>query len=325
MRALITGITGQDGSHLADLLVEKNYEVFGTVRRTSVDGNTRYWRIAHLLGKIELIEADLLDQSSLEQALLISKPDEIYSLAADSFVQSSFKMPAHTMSVTGLGPARLFEAARIICPEAKILQASSSEMFGISPPPQNEQTAFKPRSPYAISKVMAHQLASLYRDAYRMFIACSISFNHEGERRSLEFVTRKITHAVAQIKAGLQHELMLGNIESKRDFGYAPEYVNGMWKILQQDIPDDYVLATGETHSVKEFLDLAFTELELDWEDYVKFDEAHLRPAEVPLLQGDASKAKAVLGWEPQVRFPELVKLMVEADAERVLQAIGEK
>ena len=316
--AFITGITGQDGSYLAELLLEKGYQVYGLVRRTSAP---RYERIEHLLDKIILLEGDLTDLTSLQVALETAQPDEIYNLAAQSFVGTSWKQPILTGDVTGLGAVRVFEAARRVCPEAKIYQASSSEMFGhASEVPQKETTPFNPQSPYACAKVFAHHMARNYRQSYDQFIACGICFNHESPRRGIEFVTRKITDGVARIKLGLSKELRLGNLEAKRDWGYAGDYVKAMWLMLQQDKPDDYVIATGESHSVKEFVELAFSYVDLDWKEYVVIDKRFYRPVDVPLLQGDPSKAKRELGWEPEVSFEELVKTMVEHDLCRLQQ-----
>lgn len=323
MRALVTGILGQDGSYIADLLIEKGYEVFGLVRRTGSDGSARLWRIQHLLPRLRLLDGDLTDQTSIVHALNQAKPDEIYSLGAQSFVRYSFDAPASTSDVTGLGALRLFDAARAVCPGAKIFQASSSEMFGDAPPPQHERTPMDPCSPYGVAKLFAHKMAQVYRKSYGMFIACGISFNHESGRRGSEFVTRKITLGGALIKAGLQQQLSLGNLDSKRDWSYAPEIMEAAWLMLQQDMPDDYVLASGETHTVREFLEKVFAKLELDVEDHVIFDPSHIRPAEVPILCGDASKAKDKLGWSTQTTFDELVDIMVDADCERVLQQVG--
>lgn len=324
-RALISGISGQDGSYLAELLLARGYDVFGLIRRTSSDGNDRLWRVQHILNKIHLIHGDLTDQTSLMHALHEAQPDEIYNLAAQSFVKYSFQAPVYTADVTGLGALKLFDAARLVCPKARIFHASSSEMFGDTPVcPQSETTAFKPRSPYGIAKVFAHQAAINYRESYGLFISCGISFNHESPRRGLEFVTRKITDAASRIKAGLQDKLHLGNLDAKRDWSYAPEIMEAAWMMLQHDRPDDFVLASGETHTVREFLDLVFEKLELDPEDYVVIDEVHMRPVDVPLLQGDATKAKNTLGWTTKTTFHELADLMTEADAERVLALIKE-
>lgn len=318
--AFITGITGQDGSYLAELLLEKGYQVYGLVRRTS---SPHYERIEHLLDRIILLEGDLTDLTSLEVALETAQPDEIYNLAAQSFVGTSWKQPILTGDVTGLGAVRVFEAARRVCPKAKIYQASSSEMFGHAlEVPQKETTPFNPQSPYACAKVFAHQMAVNYRKSYGMFIACGICFNHESPRRGIEFVTRKITDGAARIKLGLSQELRLGNLDAKRDWGFAGDFVKAMWAMLQQDQPDDFVIATGESHSVREFVELAFGYLDLDWRKYVVVDERFYRPVDVPLLQGDYSKAKRVLGWEPEVSFKELVKMMVEHDLERLKKMV---
>lgn len=314
--ALITGITGQDGSYLAELLLEKGYQVYGLVRRTS---SPNYERIQHLLDRIILLEGDLTDLASLEVALETAQPDEIYNLAAQSFVGTSWKQPILTGDVTGLGAVRLFEAARRVCPKAKIYQASSSEMFGHAcEVPQRETTPFNPQSPYACAKVFAHYMAINYRKSYNMFIACGICFNHESPRRGIEFVTRKISDGVARIKLGLAKELRLGNLDAKRDWGFAGDYVKAMWLMLQQDEPDDFVIATGETHSVREFVELAFAFVDLDWREYVIVDERFYRPVDVPILQGDYSKAKKKLGWEPKTTFKDLVKMMVEYDLTRL-------
>jgi len=314
--AFITGVTGQDGSYLAELLLDKGYQVYGLVRRTSAP---RYERIEALLNKIVLLEGDLTDLTSLQVALEAAQPDEIYNLAAQSFVGTSWKQPILTGDVTGLGAVRVFEAARRVCPKAKIYQASSSEMFGhANEVPQKETTPFNPQSPYACAKVFAHYMAQNYRKSYGQFIACGICFNHESPRRGIEFVTRKITDGVARIKLGLAKELRLGNLEAKRDWGYAGDYVKAMWLMLQQAEPDDFVIATGESHSVKEFVELAFSYVDLDWKEYVVVDKRFYRPVDVPLLQGDSSKAKRILGWEPETGFEELVKMMVEHDLERL-------
>ncbi|MEN3009741.1 MAG: GDP-mannose 4,6-dehydratase [Candidatus Bipolaricaulaceae bacterium] len=318
--AFITGITGQDGSYLAELLLEKGYQVYGLVRRTS---SPNYDRIKHVLDRVILLEGDLTDFTSLQVALDTAQPDEIYNLAAQSFVGTSWKQPILTGDVTGLGAVRLFEAARWVCPKAKIYQASSSEMFGHAiEVPQRETTPFNPQSPYACAKVFAHHMAINYRKSYGMFIACGICFNHESPRRGFEFVSRKITDGVARIKLGLSKELRLGNLDARRDWGFAGDYVKAMWLMLQQDHPDDFVIATGESHSVREFVELAFSYVDLDWRDYVVVDERFYRPVDVPLLQGDYTKAKQVLGWEPRTSFEELVKMMVDHDLERLRKTI---
>ena len=320
-KALITGITGQDGSYLAELLLEKGYEVHGIVRRSSTINRTR---IDHLAGyehghnqRLFLHYGDLADSVSLVKLLYQLEPDEIYNLAAQSHVRVSFDVPEYTADITGVGAGRILEAIieSGIGKKVRFYQASSSEMFGkVQAVPQIETTPFWPRSPYACAKVFAHWLTVNYRESYNLFACSGILFNHESPRRGENFVTRKITIAATRIKAGLQKDLYLGNIDSKRDWGYAKEYVEGMWRMLQQDEPDDYVLATNETHTIKEFLDVSFARLNLDWHDYVKFDERYLRPAEVDLLIGDPAKAKAKLGWEPQTRMKGLAELMVDAD-----------
>ena len=317
-KALITGITGQDGSYLAELLLSKNYEVHGLIRRSSTF-NTE--RIDHIYAdphdpkaKLFLHYGDITDSGQLTNLIYNIQPDEIYHLAAQSHVRVSFDMPEFTGDVTGIGTTRLLEAIRRSGIKTKFYQASSSEMFGDSPPPQNEQTPFKPRSPYGAAKVYAYWMVRNYREGYGMFAVNGILFNHESPRRGETFVTKKITRAVARIKCGLQNKLFLGNLEAKRDWGYAGDYVEAMWLMLQQNKPDDYVIATGETHSVKEFLEEAFKYAGLDWKKYVEIDSRYFRPLEVGFLQGDASKAKKKLGWEPKVKFRELVRMMVDAD-----------
>jgi GDPmannose 4,6-dehydratase len=311
-KALITGITGQDGSYLSELLLEKGYEVYGMVRRASVE---RFDRIAHLQDRINLVQGDLTDQSSLDEAVKTIQPDEIYNLAAQSFVPTSWNQPTLTGEVTGIGTTRLLEAVRKIKPDARFYQASSSEMFGkVREVPQTEMTPFHPRSPYGVAKVYGHFITVNYRESYDIFACSGILFNHESPRRGLEFVTRKITSHVAKIKLGLANELRLGNMDAKRDWGYAGDYVEAMWMMLQQDEPDDYVVAMGETHSVQEFVELAFGHAGLDWKKYVVIDPKFMRPAEVDLLVGDPGKAKEKLGWKPKVSFPELVKMMVDSD-----------
>ncbi|MFT3780477.1 MAG: GDP-mannose 4,6-dehydratase [Nibricoccus sp.] len=321
--ALITGITGQDGSYLAELLLEKGYEVHGIVRRSSHVTRTRIDHLRSYEGgpnkRLFLHYGDLTDSVSLVKLLYQLQPDEIYNLAAQSHVRVSFDIPEYTGDVTGLGAQRILEAVieSGIGKKVRYYQASSSEMFGkVQAVPQTETTPFWPRSPYACAKVYAHWLTVNYRESYNLFACSGILFNHESPRRGENFVTRKITIAAARIKAGLQKELYLGNLDSKRDWGYAKEYVEGMWRMLQQDQPDDYVLATNETHTIKEFLEASFGRVNLDWRDYVKFDERFLRPAEVDLLIGDYSKAKAKLGWEPQTRMKGLAELMVDSDVE---------
>jgi GDPmannose 4,6-dehydratase len=315
-RALITGITGQDGSYLADLLLDKGYEVFGMVRRSSTEN---FERIDHLTDRITLVQADLLDPTSLAEALEESSPTEVYNLGAQSFVPTSWKQPVLTAEFTAVGVTRLLEAVRRVDPAIRFYQASSSEMFGkVLEVPQNEQTPFYPRSPYGVAKVYAHFLTVNYRESYGLFAVSGILFNHESPRRGLEFVTRKVSDGVARIKLGLADELSLGNLDATRDWGYAGDYVEGMWMMLQQDEPEDFVLATGEEHSVREFAEAAFGHAGLDYEQYVKTDPEFLRPAEVDHLVGDASKARTKLGWERRVSFPELVELMVDADLERL-------
>ena len=315
--ALITGITGQDGSYLAELLLEKGYQVYGVVRRASTlnDG-----RIRHLLGRIELLDADLLDQFSLIAALRHARADEVYNLAAMSFVGSSFQQPVATGEYTALSVTRILEAIRLADWPIRFYQASTSEMFGRAQTvPQNEGTPFYPRSPYGVAKLYGHWITVNFRESYDLHASSGILFNHESERRSLEFVTRKISHGVARIKLGAQDKLVLGNLEARRDWGFAGDYVEAMWRMLQQETPDDYVVATGETHSVREFAAAAFVAAGIDdWERYVEVDPALFRPAEVDYLIGDASKAREKLGWEPRVRFEELVAMMVEADLKLV-------
>ncbi len=310
--ALITGITGQDGSYLAECLLEKGYRVVGMQRRSSTE---TVGRIAHLLDRIELVQGDLLDQLSLIDIVKRYQPDEIYNLAAQSFVPTSWQQPVLTGEFTALGVTRMLEAIRLVKPDAKFYQASSSEMFGkVREVPQRETTPFYPRSPYGVSKVYGHWITVNYRESYNLFAVSGILFNHESERRGLEFVTRKVTHGVAKIKLGLAKELRLGNLDAQRDWGYAPDYVRAMWLMLQQDQPDDFVIATGRTHSVRRLCEIAFGCVGLDWRDYVVVDPALIRPAEVDLLVGDASKARAMLGWEPTVGFEEMIERMVDAD-----------
>ena len=312
--ALITGVTGQDGSYLAQFLLEQGYKVIGMVRRTST---VNFDRIQHLQDKIEIVQGDLLDQMSLIGILQEHSPDEVYNLAAQSFVPTSFTQPVLTGEFTALGVTRVLEAVRIVDPTIRFYQASSSEMFGkVHEVPQRESTAFHPRSPYGVAKVYGHWITINYRESYDMFACSGILFNHESPRRGLEFVTHKITNTVAKIKLGLADELRLGNLESQRDWGYAGDYVRAMWLMLQQDAPDDFVIATGETHSVRAFCEEAFGYVNLDWQEFVVQDERFYRPAEVDLLVGDPSKAGRQLGWEPTVDFPSLVRLMVDADLE---------
>jgi GDPmannose 4,6-dehydratase len=314
-RALITGITGQDGSYLAELLLEKGYAVFGMVRRASRD---TFERIEHIRHRLKLRQADLLDQLSLIRVLEETRPHEVYNLAAQSFVPTSWSQPILTGEVTALGVTRMLEAIRLVDPSIRFYQASSSEMFGkVRETPQTEQTPFHPRSPYGVAKVYGHTITVNYRESYGLFGCCGILFNHESPRRGLEFVTRKVTDGVARIALGLSRELRLGNLDARRDWGFAGDYVEAMWLMLQQDRPDDYVVATGETHSVQELVDLAFGCVGLDREEYVVIDPALKRPAEVDFLLGDAAKASQTLGWTPRVRFPELVRMMVEADLAR--------
>lgn len=316
-RALITGITGQDGSYLAEYLLTLGYEVTGMVRRSSTDNLER---IDHLKGKIAFVQADLLDQASLDQALKTSRPEEIYNLAAQSFVPTSWSQPVLTAEFTGLGVTRILESMRQITPEAKFYQASSSEMYGkVREVPQTEMTPFHPRSPYAVAKAYGHHITVNYRESYNLFAASGILFNHESPRRGREFVTRKITDGVARIKLGLADNLALGTLDAERDWGFAGDYVRAMHLMLQQDQPDDFVVATGLTHSVRDFLEVAFGYVGLKYEDYVVQDPRYMRPAEVDQLIGDNSKARRILGWEPSVSFEELVKMMVDAD----LQLLG--
>jgi len=314
-RALITGITGQDGSYLAELLLDEGYEVFGLTRRLSA---TNYWRIQHLLDRVTLIPGDLLDQLSLIRAIEKSQPHEVYNLAAMSFVPASWDQPMLTGEFNSQGVTRVLEAVRVVDPKIRIYQASSSEMYGkVREIPQTEMTPFYPRSPYGVSKVFAHYITVNYRESYDLFAVSGILFNHESPRRGLEFVTRKVTDGVARIKAGLTQELRLGNLDAQRDWGFAGDYVRAMWLMLQQEQADDYVISTGESHSVKELVEIAFGHAGLDWEQHVVMDPAFLRPAEVDHLIGDASKAKAQLGWSPSVDFKGLVTMMVDADLKR--------
>jgi len=323
-RALITGVTGQDGSYLAELLLEKGYEVYGVVRRSSSFNTERLDRIyqdPHVPDyRLRLVYGDLDDASSLNRVLRSVKPDEIYNLGAQSHVRVSFDVPEYTASTVALGTLRLLEAIRESGQEKSVrfYQASSSEMFGGAKPPQSEATAFEPRSPYACAKVFAHQLAQNYREAYGMFICCGILFNHESPRRGIPFVTRKITRTAARIKHGLEKKLYLGNLDAKRDWGFAGDYVEAMWMMLQHDKADDYVVATGESHSVRECLDISFGALDLDWKKYVEIDPRYFRPTEVDHLHGDPSKAMKVLGWKPKVTFNGLIEMMVRADEEDV-------
>lgn len=314
-KALITGITGQDGSYLAELLLEKGYKVYGLTRRTSTPN---YERIQHIVSEIELIPADLLDQHSLTSAVKDAQPDEVYNLAAQSFVTVSWHQPVLTGEFTALGTTRMLEAVRLVKPDAKFYQASSSEMFGAAEEiPQNEDTRFHPRSPYAVAKVYSHWITVNYRESFNMFAVSGILFNHESPRRGLEFVTRKVTNTVAKIKLGLVDKLKIGNLDARRDWGYAPEYVEAMYLMLQQDKPEDFVIGTGSSHSVRELIQTAFSVVGIsDWDKYVEVDEALLRPADVENLVADSTKARKILGWKPKTTFAQLVKIMVEADLE---------
>ncbi|MGO4345189.1 GDP-mannose 4,6-dehydratase [Paenibacillus sp. MCAF9] len=314
--ALITGITGQDGSYLAELLLEKGYKVYGLRRRTSVP---ILENIEHIKNEIEFIDGDLLDQGSLINAVRISNPDEVYNLAAQSFVGTSWDQPVLTGQVTGIGVTNMLEAVRLTKPEARFYQASSSEMFGkVVETPQVETTPFYPRSPYGVAKVYGHWITVNYRESFDMFACSGILFNHESPRRGVEFVTRKVTDAVARIKLGLQTELRMGNLDSKRDWGFAGDYVKAMWLMLQQDKPDDFVISTGETHTVEELVEIAFSHADLNWRDYVVIDPRFVRPAEVDLLLGDCTKAKQQLGWKLEVSFDQLVKMMVDSDMKKI-------
>ena len=318
-RALITGITGQDGSYLAGFLLDKGYEVIGVVRRTSHDS---YERIGHLLDRVTITPADLLDQHSLTSVIGDVKPDEIYNLAAQSFVPTSWTQPVLTGEFTALGVTRILEAIRLAHPAARFYQASSSEMFGkAAETPQRETTPFYPRSPYGVAKVYGHWITVNYRESYGLYAVSGILFNHESPRRGLEFVTRRISHGVARIKLGLATELTLGNLDARRDWGFAGDYVDAMWRMLQEDDPTDYVIGTGVTHSVREFVERAFSHVGLNWEDHVRQDETLLRPAEVEILLADPSRARERLGWKPAVDFDELIRMMVDADLERLEQA----
>ena len=314
--ALVTGITGQDGSYLAELLLEKGYDVVGVVRRTSHDS---YERIGHLLDRLHIVPADLLDQHSLTAVVRDAKPHEVYNLAAQSFVPTSWTQPVLTGEFTALGVTRLLEAVRLAHPEARCYQASSSEMFGKAlETPQRETTAFYPRSPYGVAKVYGHWITVNYRESYGLYAVSGILFNHESPRRGLEFVTRKVTHGVARIVKGQARELRLGNLDAGRDWGYAGDYVDAMWRMLQRPAPTDYVVGTGETHTVRELCEVAFAHVGLDWKQYVAVDQRFVRPAEVDILQADASKARRELGWAPRTSFADLVRLMVDADLERL-------
>tara|TARA_B100000809_G_C15072066_1_gene506430 strand:+ start:250 stop:1224 length:975 start_codon:yes stop_codon:yes gene_type:complete len=315
-RAVITGITGQDGSYLAEFLLEKDYEVFGLIRRSST---VTFERISHLQDKVELISGDLLDQKSLVTALQTSKPHEVYNLGAQSFVPASWEQPMLTGEITGLGVTRMLEAIRTTDEKIRFYQASTSELFGkAQETPQSETTPFYPRSPYGVSKLYAHWITINYRESFDMFACAGILFNHESPRRGLEFVTRKITHAVARIKHGKDEELRLGNLDARRDWGFAGDFVQAMWLMLQQDKPDDFVIATGETRTIREFCQVAFDRAGLDWEKYVVIDERFFRPAEVNILLGDAAKASETLGWKPETSFEKMVQLMVDHDLQMV-------
>jgi len=316
-KALITGITGQDGAYLAKFLLDKGYQVFGTYRRLSTPN---FWRLQYLgiFDDVELLPVDLLDSFSIIESIKISQPDEIYNLAAQSFVGASFEQPLASAEITGLGVVKFLEAMRNIAPDVKFYQASTSEMFGDNLfTEQSEDTLFDPSSPYAAAKLYAHSMVKIYRKGYGLFACNGILFNHESPIRGLEFVTRKITNAVAKINLGLENSIELGNIESKRDWGFAPEYVEAMWLILQQDTPDDYVIATNETHTIKEFLEVAFNSVGLEWQKYVKIDERFMRPVDVRFLKGNYHKSLTKLGWEPKTKFNELVKIMLKADIDR--------
>jgi GDPmannose 4,6-dehydratase len=315
-KALITGITGQDGSYLAELLLDKGYDVYGMVRRTST---VRYERIQHIQDKLRILQGDLQDQTSLSRAIAEVQPDEVYNLAAQSFVPTSWNQPVFTGEITALGVTQMLESIHIVKPDTRFYQASSSEMFGkVQEVPQTENTPFYPRSPYGVAKVYGHWITVNYRESYDMFAVSGILFNHESPRRGLEFVTRKVSYTVAKIKLGMAKELRIGNIDAQRDWGFAGDYVEAMWLMLQQDTPDDYVIATGKTHTVERLLEVAFSCVDLNWKDYTVQDAAFMRPAEVDLLIGDPAKAQAKLGWQPKVSFEQLIQMMVEADIERL-------
>lgn len=314
--ALIVGITGQDGSYLTEFLLERGYEVYGTTR-TLHGCSSHFFRLADVLSDITLIQADLSDQDSIDAAVMETKPDEVYNLGAQSSVASSWKNSVVTAQTTAVGTVRLLEAVRSFVPDARYYQASSSEMFGSSPPPQDEKTAFYPKTPYGVSKVFSYWMTVNFREGYQMFTANGILFNHESPRRGLEYLTRKVSDSVAQIVSGKMDSLQLGNLDTVRDWGFAGDYVRAMWMMLQVDVPDDFVIATGEAHSVREFVEKAFARVDLDYRDYVTVDPALLRPSEVSSLLGDPRKAKRCLGWEPGVSFDELVAMMVDADLKR--------
>ena len=315
-KALITGITGQDGSYLAEFLLKKGYKVYGMIRRSSTEN---FERIAHIINDIELVQGDLLDQLSIMEILDAIRPDEVYNLAAQSFVPTSWNQPVLTGEYTALGVTRMLEAIRFIDKNIRFYQASSSEMFGMAKEsPQDENTPFYPRSPYGVAKLYGHWITINYRESYNLFACSGILFNHESPRRGKEFVTRKVTHGVAKIKLGLANELRLGNLDARRDWGFAGDYVEAMWLMLNHDYPDDYVIATGESHSVRELVEIAFSYVNLDYRDYVVVDPKLMRPAEVYNLCGNYSKAKRVLGWEPKMRFKELIEFMVEEDIKRL-------
>jgi GDPmannose 4,6-dehydratase len=311
-KALITGITGQDGSYLAEYLLSMGYEVYGFVRRTST---LKYERISHIQDQIKIISGDMSDQTSMTRALAAIQPDEVYNLAAQSFVQTSWQQPVFTGDVTALGVTRLLDAIMTVNPKIRFYQASSSEMFGkVQEVPQKETTSFYPRSPYGVAKVYGHWITVNYRESYDLHASSGILFNHESPRRGLEFVTRKVSYNVAKIKLGLSNEIRMGNLDAQRDWGFAGDYVQAMWMMLQQDVPDDYVVATGVTHSVERLLDIAFNHVDLNWKNYVVQDPEFMRPAEVDLLIGDPSKAGSKLGWEPNVSFEQLITMMVDSD-----------
>ena len=313
--ALITGVTGQDGSYLAELLLKKDYEVYGIVRRSS---SSNFERIKHIQDDLKLVQGDLLDQNSLIEAIEGSRPDEVYNLGAQSFVPTSWNQPVLTGEFTALGVTRILEAIRLVNKKIRFYQASSSEMFGkVAEVPQNEQTVFYPRSPYGVAKLYAHWITVNYRESYDLFCCSGILFNHESPRRGLEFVTKKVSNGVARIKMGLSNELRMGNLDAKRDWGFAGDFVEAMWLMVQQDEPEDYVISTDEAHSVKELVEVAFDHVGLNWKDYVVVDHKFVRPAEVDLLLGDSAKARNKLKWQPKVKFEELIRMMVDYDIER--------